>query len=385
MRKRSFGFYAQVVRQILRAMRIGLQRSWPFARWLVGLAIVALTWEVLSSHRGELHGLSGVVSHLNWFFVLLAVGFEILAIFSTVMAQSRLLGRASLLPLRRTLFSTTLASNAIANSVPAGPAVAAVYLFRWYRRFGADDPVAAWVVVGVNVASFCGLALVALGGLGLASSNGASLNLVPAVIGVAVVALVAALLFVSERPLSALIARQIERNQRGRQTARRARILAILSEMARLRLSPLDFSRIVGWAFGNWLWDAGAFAVAFLATGTRIPWAGLLLTYGAGQLAANLPVTPGGLGAVEGSLTAALSYFGGVSGKDVAAILIYRIVSFWLPVGVGWLNVGGLSLAVRAGRYDRYALNAPVAPGVIALESPTPTRGNESLSTKNKN
>ena len=34
-----------------------------------------------------------------------------------------------------------------------------------------------------------------------------------------------------------------------------------------------------------------------------VPWRGILLAYGAGQLAVNLPVTPGGLGVVEGSLT----------------------------------------------------------------------------------
>jgi len=40
--------------------------------------------------------------------------------------------------------------------------------------------------------------------------------------------------------------------------------------------------------------------------GRRGQWKGLLLAYGAGQLAADLPITPGGLGVVEGSLTIAL-------------------------------------------------------------------------------
>ena len=38
----------------------------------------------------------------------------------------------------------------------------------------------------------------------------------------------------------------------------------------------------------------GLFAFSFLAVGAGIPWKGLLLAYGAGQLAATLPIVPGG-------------------------------------------------------------------------------------------
>ena len=48
-----------------------------------------------------------------------------------------------------------------------------------------------------------------------------------------------------------------------------------------------------------------------------------------GSCAANLPITPGGLGVVEGSLTIALVQFGGAEVSTVAAVLLYRILSFW--------------------------------------------------------
>jgi hypothetical protein len=62
----------------------------------------------------------------------------------------------------------------------------------------------------------------------------------------------------------------------------------------------------------------------------------LLLAYGAGQLAANLPITPGGLGVVEGSLTIALVQFGGLKTSTIAVVLLYRILSFWIELPVGW-------------------------------------------------
>jgi len=93
--------------------------------------------------------------------------------------------------------------------------------------------------------------------------------------------------------------------------------------------------------------------MTFLAIGVPIPWKGLLLAYGAGQLAANLPITPGGLGAVEGSITIALVFFGGSRTTTVDAVLIYRLISFWLVTLVGWVAWGALVVGIRRGRWDR--------------------------------
>jgi uncharacterized protein (TIRG00374 family) len=98
----------------------------------------------------------------------------------------------------------------------------------------------------------------------------------------------------------------------------------------------------------------------FLAVDSTIPWKGLLLAYGAGQLAANLPFTPGGLGAVEGSITIALVYFGGSHTSTFDAVLMYRVISFWLVLLVGWALWGQLAYQVRKGRWSRQSLEAPV-------------------------
>ena len=108
----------------------------------------------------------------------------------------------------------------------------------------------------------------------------------------------------------------------------------------------------------------------FLAIGAAIPWKGLLLAYGAGQLAAALPFTPGGLGAVEGSITIALVAFGGAHVATVDAVLLYRLISFWLVLAVGWLMVGDLALEVRRGRWGRQSLTAPVGTEIEPKRSP---------------
>lgn len=94
----------------------------------------------------------------------------------------------------------------------------------------------------------------------------------------------------------------------------------------------------------SWVADVAVLVLAFLALSSTPPWAGLLLAYCAGQVAASLPVTPGGIGVVEGSITLALVAFGGAETITLAAVLLYRLVAYW-----GCIPVGGLAwLVLRA-------------------------------------
>jgi uncharacterized protein (TIRG00374 family) len=127
-----------------------------------------------------------------------------------------------------------------------------------------------------------------------------------------------------------------------------------------VRLGRRQIISIVLWGTANWLFDCACFAMMFLAVDSSIPWKGLLLAYGAGQLAATLPITPGGLGVVEGSITIALVAFGGAQASTAYAVLIYRVISFWLVLAVGWAMWSQLALQVRKGRWSRAALEAPV-------------------------
>ena len=81
--------------------------------------------------------------------------------------------------------------------------MSSVYGFRWFRRFGADNtwpsgrwPERWWAIVS--------LSLVAIIGLGVAAQEGASLDLVPVLIGTFVVIVGIGSLFVYERPLHAV-------------------------------------------------------------------------------------------------------------------------------------------------------------------------------------
>jgi hypothetical protein len=193
--------------------------------------------------------------------------------------------------------------------------------------------------------------------------------LVPVLIGVLAVTVAVGALFVYQRPLAAIVrlALQGSRALTGRPRGdAHAQLERIMGWVTTVRLGWSQIGRIVGWAAGNWVLDCACFALMFSAVGAPIPWKGLLLAYGAGQLAANLPITPGGLGAVEGTITIALVAFGGARTSTVAAVLLYRILSFWLVLAVGWLLWGWLALGVRRGRWARQVIGAPADAGLAS-------------------
>jgi uncharacterized protein (TIRG00374 family) len=261
----------------------------------------------------------------------------------------------------------TFASQAIANSLPAGVAVSSVYGFRWYRRFGADDALAAWSLAGTFIASVVTLSLVAAGGLALAASQGASLDLVPVIVGVLILTMAIGALFVYERPLLACVSWSVRASRRliGRPRGDvDEQIQLAIKWVTTARLGWREVGEILLWGTSNWLLDCSCFAMMFLAVGASIPWKGLLLAYGAGQLAATLPITPGGLGVVEGSITIALVAFGSSKTTTVDAVLMYRLISFWLILLIGWSLWGVLGIQVRNGRWSRNVRDAEVEAGM---------------------
>jgi putative heme transporter len=344
----------------------GFRRFWPTIRAVLALGILGLAVWILSSHTDELSGLPQAFETLDWWWIPIAVAAEGLSFVAFAGMQYALLQSGGLRSPRGSLLKMTFASQAIANSLPGGNAVAAAYGFRWYRRFGADTTLATWGTVGTIVASAVALALVATLGLGFAASEGASLDLIPGIIGALLVTIMIGALFVYERPLFSALTLAIRMSQWaiGRPKGDvETHIIRITHWVSSVRLGWRQIIRVLLWGTANWLFDCSCFAFMFLAVDVPIPWKGLLLAYGAGQLATALPITPGGLGAVEGSITIALVAFGGDQTSTVDAVLLYRIVSFWLVLPVGWSLCGQLALEVRRGRWSRQALAAPVDAG----------------------
>ncbi|HLI15906.1 MAG TPA: YbhN family protein [Acidimicrobiales bacterium] len=360
-----------------RARSARLLAAWRIGRYLVGLGLAALALWALNGQKGELVGASSALGRLHVGWLLLAIGLEVASFTSFGLLQRRLLAAGGVGIGLGYATALSLAAGAIANSVPGGPAVASIYAFRRYRRRGADDVLAGWTLLATLVCAALALALMAVLGVLLAEREGASYNLIGVVVGVLAFSVVADAVVWQRAWLARLAVGllQVSRRLTGRPKRRGVDIVdEVLARLNAVRLGWRDLVATIGYALGNWLFDCGALVASFLAVGAGVPWRGLLLAYGAGQLAANLPITPGGLGLVEGSLTIALVALGGSEPSTVAAVVCYRIVSFWGYLPVGWLTWLGLALVQR--RQDDRAQRALVA------ERPPPAVGGESAARR---
>jgi uncharacterized protein (TIRG00374 family) len=106
-------------------------------------------------------------------------------------------------------------------------------------------------------------------------------------------------------------------------------------------------ARAVAFGMSNWLLDAACLFVCLAAyPGPHLGAAVVLTAYGFANLLGLLPLTPGGLGLVEGSLIPLLIALGTPSSSAVLGVLTWRIFQFWLPVPVAagcylWLRMTG--------------------------------------------
>ena len=111
---------------------------------------------------------------------------------------------------------------------------------------------------------------------------------------------------------------------------------AAVSEVTGVLSSPQRVGQLLGGAAGTTL----SYIVALVASveafggGLTVPEIGA--AYLVASLIGNAAPTPGGLGAVEAALVAALTGFGMPSGPAVSAVLTYRLATYWLPTLPGW-------------------------------------------------
>ena len=77
-------------------------------------------------------------------------------------------------------------------------------------------------------------------------------------------------------------------------------------------------------------------AACVAAFGDGVPIAKIGFAYLTASVAAAIIPTPGGLGAVEFALTSGLTLAGVPGGTAFSAMLLFRLLTFWLPVPIGW-------------------------------------------------
>jgi len=324
-------------------------------RYAIGIAIGCVVLWLLVGKRGELAAAWHQISGANPSWVALAVGAESLSLLAFAGLQRRVLQLSGTVIPMPGLFALALANDAIASTVPGEPAVSSAYRYRYYRRRGASAASAGWSIFSTLIALAIGMSLILLLGVVIAlaastSITGAGVTIVGLVIVVCAGAvlvrrdLVLALAGAAVRGL-----RRVTGHPRG---SLAARIDATLMRMQEIPLSGRSMAGIVVIAAAVWFADFVCLVCSFRAVHSGVPWHGVLLAYGVAQVVGSLPVVPGGLGLIEGSLAVVLVAYGAGRIPAVSAVLAFRIVNFWAPIALGWTSVALIARHLRRNRGD---------------------------------
>lgn len=126
-------------------------------------------------------------------------------------------------------------------------------------------------------------------------------------------------------------------------TTVRPRLVEVLTDFATLARQPQRLVLVVIGCATTTLGSALALWASLEAFGGEPSFVTItVVTMVGGSLASAAP-TPGGVGAVEAALIGGLAAFGVPAGIAVPGVLLYRVLTCWLPVLIGWRLLGWMT------------------------------------------
>jgi non-canonical purine NTP pyrophosphatase (RdgB/HAM1 family) len=333
-----------------RRKRSGIRGILPKPVWQVGrLLIVALLIEYLvvpqlAGPRKVIH----LISEVNPLLLLAGVGLEAAAI----LAYGRL--TASILPpASRVKFSTIvrieMTTLSVSHCTPGGSAAGTALGYRLMTQSGVQSGDAGFVLAAQGIGSAVVLNVILWVALivSIPVWGFSALYLLAAGVGVVLLGLSGALVYAltrGEQRVGELIERLALKVHFINAVALRNAFGNLARRLAVFAGHRDVMGKALMWASLNWLLDAGSLFVFVGAFGHWVNPDGLLVAYGLANVLAVIPLTPGGLGVIEATLTTLLVGFGTQRGVATLGVLVYRLFNFWAPIPLGGITY--LSLQV---------------------------------------
>jgi putative heme transporter len=381
----------------------GPRRRWGIAAEAAGTVavVVGAGWAVYCEQATLCEGLRVLAAHTEPDWLAACVGMQCLSMVFFALLQQRLLKAGGARLTVSWLLSTAYLANGVAVAVPViGSGLAATYAYHQLRERRVDPVMAQAALALAGVVSTVAFApLVVAAALASGSPPAAASALGSALTCLIILAagLVALRSPAGRSRLQRLASRLLSAAQR---ILRRPRgdpaqlTNAAVDRLSLFRLGPATVGLAFTWGLLNWAADACCLILAVKAIGAPVPWRSVLLAWSAGQGAASFSPTPGGIGVVEVAMTAALAAAGLRPADALAAVLLYRIVSFKSGLTLAWLAERAFTRHRRRGRFpadprpdeatgartpERPSAGPPPAVGPQALPG-RPGRGSASAS-----
>lgn len=324
-------------------------RKW-WVRYTVAsvIAVLAVAFLLVPQMRDALHDLSLLRQlPIRWILVgaiLEAISFIAYGLFTRGILPVN--GRPSFYSLLR----IDVVGAGLTHVLPGGGAAASGLRFKMLRDRGVNGSDAALgaIVQGVGSAIVvCGLLVVGVFFV-LPTSGSNPLYLVGAIVGISLVVVTVGgwVTMVKAEDFMVRVFRRAVARIGDRDAVERSvrRFSARLSELAN---NPRVLVHAVLWSVLNWLFDAASLYVFVYAFGYRVDIGSILVAFGLANALTIVPVTPGGVGVVEGVLVPALVGFGSPKSVALLGVLSWRVFNFWAPIPAGalaWVSLRVQSL-----------------------------------------
>jgi uncharacterized protein (TIRG00374 family) len=311
---------------------------------IVGLALVLGVFGFVLPRVADYGAVWDVISSLSPVYIALLAGAALLNLLTFAPPWQAALPGLSL----RNALVMAQASTAASNILPGGDAIGVAVSYSMLRRWGfrveqvaiATAAFSLWNVVANVTFAVVGVGLLALGG----ESN--PLLTTAALIGAVACALIAVgiVLVVHDERYALRLGAFSERvANRIRRTLRRtpvagwsARLVGFRHEaigLVRRRWLPLTLATLAGHLTVFLVLVVSVRAVGI--SSAEVSFDEIFAAWALIRIVTTIPITPGGLGVVELGLTGALVSFGGNRVDVVAAVLLYRALTYIPPIAVG--------------------------------------------------
>jgi uncharacterized membrane protein YbhN (UPF0104 family) len=311
------------------------------------LASLFLGVHLLLPLVGGLEATAEALARATWWLVWALLVLEAASLWAYGELLLVLVRRAGERPPRNLIQRSTVVGASLGKTMPGGSATAMAMIVATLRPHGLSGVRVTAALAAAGAVSWATLAVLLPIGAVLAVVGGDTGSIALGAVGLAVGA-VAAASFVAgvlRRPerAGALVDHVVGSLRAGR--VRRWIDLAKLGSLVSTAIAGAaelgrDRRALAGggaWALANWLLDFMVLLTLTATIGADTALLPLLLVYVVGQVVAAVPITPGGVGVVEATMTGMLVAAGAPAGEAVAVVLGYRLVSHWLPVAVGLL------------------------------------------------
>ena len=291
-------------------------------------------------------GLDDAVSKLkkaDWVWITVALLFNLLAFGSYVALFRGVVGERTLHLEWSESYQITMAGLAATRLFSAGGAGGIVLTYWALRKAGMPRRQSACRMVAFLVLLYAVYLLtVIIDGILLETGvlhgrDPVALTIIPAAVAGGVILVFLAIALVPED-----LERRFSAEREGRAGRVMRRLSTVPATLASGTRTAIDFVRnpsrgglAMAGAVGFWAANIGILWASFHAFDVHITLGVVIQGFFIGMVANLIPFVPGGVGAVDAGMIGTFVLFGLPASEVFAAVLVYRLIAFWLPIPPG--------------------------------------------------